>query len=292
MASTPLPSLAEPSTAAWNALCASVDAQTETPLDEAKAALRAWPKAVLRPMPYRWIFRAASRKGFPPAKLANALCLSDRWATSSTIDLMAFESLSEDQARRLAARSFPRLRVLDVSLQSADNPYSPGTMLNEVLDDWPKYLFGKAFSRVRALDISGISPGLKGIEALLDRLPLRTLVARECELDDDGIERLLRHPRLEKLAHLDLRSNHLHKRALRAILESPNLKGLRSLQGVGPDDLFDDIDEDEFEALLAASKLHEKAKTSLKRWRQDPPIFGAQTFPGVPGEKHTKKRKD
>jgi hypothetical protein len=281
-----LPSLDVPGAAAWDALIAWFGAHPEAcqeahpALVEARAALAAWPESVLRPIPYRWIFRMVSPRGFAPAALGNALCVGDRWAFHCGIQLSGFQTLTDAQSARLARLALPLVHTLDLSLQSVDNPYSPGTMVDASITHSGALLRGGALPRVRALDCSGIGISTKALRRL-EGVGLQVLVLREADVDEEFLAALAGSPLMRGLVHLDLRCNALYEDELRALLSSPHLGGLRVLKGV---DLSDPDTEDEIRRLVEASSLADDVKRALLAEEEGPAsIFFDPAFPGPVG---------
>lgn len=284
-----------PSAATWNALVKYFDSAPDArkgDVDRALRALEAWPERVPRPLPYYWLLRLV-RSSFAPARLANALCLSDRWALTGGVSLDRFVTLTRTQLARLGAtRDLPSLRVVDASYQSEGNPYSPGTML----DDAPsrvEFLRAPLFDRVAGLDLSGQSIDAGDLCALVRERPaLRalSLVASGVDWDTEWAV-VLGGGALAQLERLDLGTALNEAVALRALLNSTHLGGLRELrceldassleaQGIGHDD---------FEALLSAARLRGTVKSALRARYDDPawvePLGGlfARYFPGKLG---------
>lgn len=256
---------AKPSAKAWSAIVDWFDGQLaagaalDDAVAEAATALAVWPETIARPLPYYWIFRVATGAPLPPARLCNAICLSDRWALHPGVTLNGFRDLSEGELARLrATRDLPALRFVDLSLQTGDNPLCPGNMLNNVSEP-AELLTWKIFSRATALDLTGACMDVAHVRKALEAMPrLRALALRECELEWSDLRELLLDPILSRLEYLELGYS------------------------AAPDD------EEEGEALLKDAPLSPKVKKMLRAqiagdaFDPDEGLFG-KMFPGVPG---------
>lgn len=268
-----------PCAATWAAIVDSLDDDLDPPaadLTAARTAFTAWPAATPRPLPYHWIFRLCAAPSFPPATLATALCLGDRWALHKHVGLEHFTALGETQLERLTTtRDLPALRILDVSCQSDENPYSPGTMLVDV-DDLADFLDAPPFANLTALDLSGTSASVDAIAHILAHHPhLRTLALAACEIDgfdDDDFDALLALPDLARLEQLELTNMGQSAAATRTLLASKHLRKLQRL--IFPIDRAlleeQELDLREFQTLLVAADLAPAIKTTLLHDYQRP----------------------
>ena len=287
----------DPSTATWNALVDRLDDPEHPPSPEllarARTTLARWPAALARPLPYHWISRLAAGD-FPPAALADALCLGDRWALDPGVTLDHFATLPRARLPDLCAR-LPALRLLDVSCQTADNPYSPGTMLYHV-DDLAHFLDAPPFTNLVGLDLSGTGLDLAAIDHILEHHPqLRSLALAVGDSDsfddDDDWPALLDLPGLARLEQLELGNMGRSADAMRTLLTCPHLGNLQRLVYTPEATILreDGLDDREFTALLAAAAFAPAIRQKLRQDHAEsspsftPGALFSPIFPGPPG---------